>query len=349
MRGGLVGCGAIANRSHMPVWRSLKNVEIAALCDPNEDAMRSTARRFSVPGSYRELTHMLQKENLDFIDICTPQATHLELAIQSMEAGLHVFIEKPMGMTLSEADEIVSASRKYNVKLCVCHNMLFSTVVQEARSLIADGAIGDLTAVEIEALDRRAGKLSERSHWYHSLPGGIFGEYLPHPVYLQSAFLGKINNVTATARKFSGFDWVTADHLNVLFEGEHGVGALTMSFNSPRFSFKTRIIGTEGLLELDHCSLTIIRGKHRGARFPELILEKLNLSCQMMIGAASSALWSLTGRRFYKEGHKRLIPQFVNSIREDLEPPVTGEDGRETIRVIEEILQQIGSAKPNLK
>lgn len=342
LRGGLVGCGSVAIRVHMPVLRSMTNVEIAAVCDPNEDAAVATARRFSVPGTYRDLSQMLQREKLDFVAICTPPATHLELAIRSMEAGLHVFMEKPLASTLGEADEMVSASKKYNVKLCVAHNMLYSPVVRKARSLIANGAVGDLTAVEIESLDRRTGKLSERDHWFHNLTGGILGEYLPHPVYLILDLLGSIGNVKATGRKFSEFEWVAVDHLNVLFDGENGAGALTMSFNSPRYSFRTRIIGTEGLLEIDNCALTIIRGKHRGVRFPELILERLNLSYQMMTGAASSAIWALAGRRFYRDGHRILIPQFVRCIREDLKPPVTGEDGRETIRVIEEIWRQIG-------
>jgi predicted dehydrogenase len=175
------------------------------------------------------------------------------------------------------------------------------------------------------------------------LPGGVFGEYAPHPVYIVTALLGSISRVKAIARKFSEFSWVTADHLNVLFEAENGVGALTMSFNSPRYSFKTRIFGTEGLLDIDNCALTMTISKYRGYGAHALALEKLNLSYQMVKGAVSSSLKAATGRRYYKASHQSLMRQFISSIRNDLEPPVTGEDGRETIRVLEEIWKHLDS------
>ena len=75
-----------------------------------------------------------------------------------------------------------------------------------------------------------------------------------------------------------------------------------------------------------------------------LALEKLNLSYQLVKGTVSSSLKAATGRRYYKAGHQSLMRQFIISIRDDLEPPVTGEDGRETIRVLEEIWKQIDLA-----
>jgi len=341
LKGGIVGCGIIANRSHMPVWRALKNVEIVAACDQNEDAAMATGKRFAIPRIYGDLSHMLEKESLDFVDICTPPLTHFQLSIQAMEAGLHVLVEKPMATGLREADEMVSASRQHGVKLCVVHNSLFTPVVQAAKSLVANGAIGDLVAVEVELLDRRGGALGRQNHWCHNLPWGILNEYAPHPAYLQLAFLGNIHSVKAIARKYSEFPWVTADELKVLVESEKGVGSFTISCNSPRDSFTLNVFGTKGKLHLDNLALTMTRSRYRGNRVDELVLDQLNLSFQLLAGVVSSSVGVFLGRRYYKAGHQVIIQKFVESIRDNLDPPVTGEDGRETIRILEEIWKQI--------
>ena len=342
LRGGIVSCGAIAVISHMPVWRAMKGVEIVAACDRNESAAAAMAKRFSVPRSYQDLSYMLEKESLDFIDICTPPDTHALLSIQAMEAGLNVLVEKPMAVSLSEADDMIAASRRHGIKLCVVHNFLFTPVVQEAKSLVSKGAIGDLIAVEVRSLDKRDGALSKRGHWCHTLPGGIFGEYAPHSVYLEWAFLGEIHSIKAVSRKTSEFPWVDADELRVLVEAERGLGSFTVSCNSHNKSFEMDIFGTKGRLHLDNHALSMTRSRLRGNRTDELVLDQLYLSGQQLVGAVSSFVMAALGRRWYKVGHQALMQGFVRSISDNIEPPVPGEDGRETIRVLEDIWKQIG-------
>ncbi len=341
LRGGIVGCGTVAAISHMPVWRATKDVEIVAACDINESAAAAMARRFNVPRSYQDLSHMLEKENLDFIDICTPPSTHAPLSVRAMEAGWNVLVEKPMALNLSEADEMLAASRKQGVKLCVVHNILFVPAVRAAKSAVAGGAIGDLLAVEIKSLDRRDGALSRRGHWCHTLPMGIFNEYAPHSIYLELAFLGKIHSVKAISRKISEFSWVTADELKVLVEAEKGIGSFTVSCNSHNKSFEIDIFGTRGRLHVDNFTLSMTRRRFRGNRTDELVLDQLYQSGQQLAGAVSSFLMAALGRRWYKVGHQALMQRFVGSIRDNTDPPVPGEDGRETISVLDEIQRQI--------
>jgi len=342
LRGGIVGCGTVASISHMPVWRAMKDVEMVAAYDINEGAAAAMARRFNVPRSYQDLSDMLEKESLDFIDICTPPDTHALLAIQAMEAGWNVLVEKPMAVSLNEADDMLAASRRQGVKLCVIHNLLFIPAVQAAKSAVAGGKIGDLLAVEVKSLDRRDGALSKRDHWCHTLPGGIFGEYAPHSIYLELAFLGRIHSVKAISRKASEFPWVAADELRVLVEAEKGIGSFTISCNSHNKSFEVDIFGTRGRLHVDNFTLSMTRRRFRGNRTDELVLDQLYLGSQHLAGAVSSFLMAALGRRWYKVGHQALMRGFIRSIRDNIAPPVSGEDGRETIRVLDEIWRQIG-------
>ena len=342
LRGGIVGCGAVATLAHMPAWRTQKGVEIVAVCDQREEAAKEFARSWGIPGIYRDFSQMLQGEELDFVDICTPPLTHFPLAIQAMEAGLHVLVEKPMALGLSDADEIVSAAKEHNVRLCIIHNKLFSPVVQAAKSLVDTGTIGELVSVEIHSLDVGEHLLSQQSHWCHNLPGGIFGEYAPHLVYLAVAFLGNIRSVRAITGKCSHFSWVTADELKVLLEAENWVGALTISCNSPKPSLTVDIFGTKRNVHLDYYPQTMIQSRSRSGKFYNLILDRLDLLLPVLTAAASGTVSRFQGRKRSTIGHQVIIQKFVESLRDNVDPPVTGEDDRETIRVLEEIWKQIG-------
>jgi predicted dehydrogenase len=342
LKGGVVGCGLITHVAHMPAWRHTKDVSIVSVCDQNIDVAKETARRWGVSKVYDDLSKMLQREKLDFVDVCTPPATHHKLAIKAMENGMHVLVEKPMAIDLSGADEMIAASLKYGVKLCVSHNFLFTPVVQAAKSLVAEGAIGDLVAVEGHDLLSTEKVLRRENHWSYDLPGGVFGEHSPHLMYIGSAFLGKIESVHAIARKCSKFPWVRADELKVMVEAEKGLGVFTNSLNSSRFSFTLEIYGTEGKLYIDNVKQTIIHTHGRSNRTHALVWDQLNSTFQMMAGAAYISIQSLLGRKWYKIGQYALFEKFVESIQHNLVPPVTGEDGRENVRLLREVWRQIG-------
>jgi predicted dehydrogenase len=346
LKGGIVGCGGAASIFHMPAFRDLKGSQIVAVCDQRQQAALEAARRFGIPRAYGDISQMLRKENLDFVDICSPPQTHFQLSVQVMEAGLHVLVEKPMAFSVSEADKMVSVSHRNGVKLCVVHNLLFSPVVQKARQLVDSGAIGDLTSVEVNILARGDGAISREDHWCHSLPGGIFGEFAPHALYLASAFLGTINSARAIAMKHSDFPWVIADELKVMLEAENGLGAFSISCNSPRPSLTMDIFGTRRILHLNNFAMSMIQHESGTYRIPDLLFDELKSGLQLATGIVSSLLRVASRRRWYEIGHHILIRKFLESVTNNMEPPVTGEDGRETLRILEDICRQVNISNP---
>ncbi|MBN2186599.1 MAG: Gfo/Idh/MocA family oxidoreductase [Dehalococcoidia bacterium] len=341
LKGGIVGCGGAASIYHMPAFRNLKGIRIVAACDRREQAALETARRFGIPRTYGDISQMLEREKLNFVDICSPPQTHFQVCMEAMEAGLHVLVEKPMAFSVSEADKMVSVSRKNEVKLCVIHNLLFTPVVQKAKHLVDSGAIGDLTGVEVKILSRGDGAISKEEHWCHCLPGGIFGEFAPHALYLASAFLGTINSARAIAMKHSSFPWVIADELKVMLEAENGLGAFTISCNSPRPSLTMDIFGTKRVLHLNNFAMTLIQHESGSYRIPDLLFDELKSGLRLTTGAVSSMLRVASSRRWYEIGHRVLIRKFLESVTGNMDPPVTGEDGRETLRILEDICRQV--------
>jgi len=187
---GVVGGGHIVKHRHIPIFKKMKDVKVSAICDKQESIARSVAEQFGIKHYYTNLSNMLKEEEFDVVDICTPPQTHVSLTIEAMEAGCHVLIEKPMALNVKEVDEMFRVSKRENVKLCVVHQNLFNPAVQKAKHLVDAGVVGDLISVDVGTFVRRDNYMCLNSkHWCHTLPGGIFFEILPHPVYLLQAFL----------------------------------------------------------------------------------------------------------------------------------------------------------------
>ncbi len=343
LRGGIVGCGAVANLAHIPGWRSAKNTEIVAACDSNEEAAIKTAKHWGIPGIYQDFTEMLRKEKLDFIDICTPPQTHYQITIQALKAGLHVLVEKPMAFNVSQADEMITAAREHGVKICVAHSRLFSPIIQKAKKLVDKGAIGNLLMLDIHIFGASEKFLENQKHWCHNLPlpGGLFHEVASHPIYLALSFVNNIHSVKAIARKTCSFPWVRADELKVLLEGENGSCAFTVCFNSPEDLFTMDLFGTKGHIRIDHITQSMWLKRPRSTRFHDLILDRLDLMRPVITAALYSTMERFQGRQLNRLDHHLIIQRFAESLRNNSTPPVTSEDGRKTISLLEEIWKQL--------
>lgn len=342
LRVGIVGCGAIASIRHIPAFLKLKrNVIIQAVCDKNENVARDTARKNGIPEAYADLSQMLVKENLDVIDICTPPQIHAPLTIEAIESGCHVVLEKPMALKTADCDEMITASQKHNVKLCVIHNQLFYPPVIKARKLVAEGAIGDFVGMRIFMSDPKDEMIMREGFWIHQLPGGVIGETGPHPVYKSLAFIGKVKNVDVHARSFLEHPWAPFDDFRIELEGEKSSSSIVISYSSNRRASTIDLMGTEGALHLDLLSMLLIRQGKNGTMKPlALAGSSLGIAAQIISGVAGNAFLVLTGQgEFY--GHNTIISGFVNSILNNNQPPVTGEQGREAVRVMEMITNRL--------
>jgi len=339
LRVGIVGCGEIA-QVHITAILKIKRVELVAVCDVNEDLARQTAKRYNISSHYTDLSELLLKEQVDIVHITTPPQTHMALATQAMKAGCHVLVEKPMALNLNEADEMIEAARINKVRLGVVHNQLFLPAVIRAKAMIEKGTIGDLIGMSITDCDpRNSYEMLNREHWCHKLPGGIFGEMLPHPLYLATAFLGRLEASTVYCRKLSSYDWLAADELRVILEGENSVATIIASVNGPRTTTALDIFGTKASLHVSISNGVLIR--YTGSRIDHFSrgLENIRTAYQWLADTASIAL--RVALRRYHTGHYHLIERFIESLQNNTELPVTAEEGREVMRLYQAITSQI--------
>jgi len=348
---GVVGGGHIATHRHIPIFKKIKDCEVFAVCDSEESVARNVASRFGIKNHYTSLSDML-RASPDVIDITTPPQTHFSLAIEAMEAGCHLLVEKPLAMTYKEVDEMFRISKRYNVKLCVVHQNLFNPAVQEAVRLVKNGSVGDLISVDAGTLVRRDNYMcTNGNHWCHKLPGGIFFEVLPHPVYLLQIFLKDIEPAYTLTKKLSSYDWMKADELRVLCNAKNGVGSVLSSCNSPFHGDTLTVFGTKMCVQVDLWGRTVIKYKTRTQDPVSVGKSNLSLASQFLgiLGTTvSNSLTAVSGGEKVS-AHYGFLYEFVKAIKTDGKLPATEEEAKENVRIVDEICRMIDRSLSNAK
>jgi len=339
LRVGVVGCGTIAQSHHIPSLVKVRDAEVVAVCDTNQELARLVAKRFNINKHYGTLAEMLETKEVDMVDICTPPQTHLMLSLSAIERGCHVLVEKPMTLSLKEADEMVAASKANGVKLCVAHSMLFYSPVMKAESMVREGRIGEVIGIDMRmSIPRDDDRLLDREHWFHKLPGGVLAEMLPHPVSLAQAFLGSLEPTAVDVGKLGSYDWVVPDELRVILKGKKGIATIACSCNWVERVIVFDTFGTAKDLVVDlRNNVLITRGRETSSL--RALSRNLGDGSQYLAGAVYRALQVIAGR--LRIGHYILIRRFIESIQNDTEPPVTVEQCREVVRVCEKIVTQM--------
>lgn len=148
LRVGLIGAGTIAFSAHLPAIRRLRDeLELVAVADIRADNAERAAREFGAEAHYTDYHELLAREDLDFVDICTPEFLHAEQTEAAAAAGVHVFCEKPMAASVEEADRMIDACRRAGVKLMIGHSRRFTGRYQQIRAAIDRGDVGEVRYV----------------------------------------------------------------------------------------------------------------------------------------------------------------------------------------------------------
>ena len=164
LRAAVVGTGAISQVMHVPILVERTDVQVAALADADIHKARTVAQRFGVPEAVSP-EEALVREDLDAVVLCTPNHLHQEQAITALEAGKHVFVERPVALTAAGAARVVEAARKAGTSLVVGLPHRFRPEASALRSFVAGGEMGTLHAVRGIWLTRRVPV--NRPTWRH--------------------------------------------------------------------------------------------------------------------------------------------------------------------------------------
>jgi len=152
---GVIGCGGIAQSIHIPGYQRIENVKVVACCDIVESLAKSVAEKFSIPRYYTDYARMLEREELDAVSVCTPNALHKDPTVMALERGVHVLVEKPIAANAEEGAEMVRAARRAGRLLIVGFQERFNPYAQLLRKFAESGDFGWIHYIRAVYMRRR--------------------------------------------------------------------------------------------------------------------------------------------------------------------------------------------------
>ncbi len=170
----VVGCGAVLERCHLPVLQTLKGIEVVALVDTEVDRVNQVADALNVQRRYRDYRAMLADAPVDIVAVCAPPQYHAEIGLAVLDAGKHLFMEKPLALCLDDADRLVDRAAASPAKALVGFNLRWHRLVRDAQRVVADDGVGTLETMHT-TFTSRTGFVMQGSEWRrrHGLGGEV--------------------------------------------------------------------------------------------------------------------------------------------------------------------------------
>ena len=302
----VIGCGSWG-RNHIRVYNDLEKATLIAIADISEKATIEFKERYSIEW-YTEPEKIFKRKDIDAISICTPTTTHADLAIQAIEAGKHVLIEKPMTNTIREAKYLINAARKHGVHLTVGFVERFNPAVTKAMNVISEGEIGDIILAHTRRVSRRPNRIGDV---------GVIKDLAIHDIdIIHHLFKAEEKTVFSSAGCIANdFE----DYANILVCYDDNKSAFIESnWLTPRKIRTLHITGTEGIIYIEYTSQKIVIENQKWMYQPFLN------HCEPLF---------------------RELESFVNSILIDAPPEVTGEDGLRALEISEAALLSAKSGR----
>jgi len=341
---GLIGCGRVAH-IHMNAYKAIKTVNVVAVSDTDINKAKAFAKPYKIAKTFSNYIDLFESKDLDLVDICTPTSTHEPIVRDAAKYGLNILMEKPMGLNSEECERMIEESRKHGTKLCVCHNQLFFPYVQHLKS-VADSEGFNLVSFRTSHRENfewlKAHGLAQP--WNVSPEHkGILWEVGTHLAYLQLHFLKDINEVYALGVKAKYPVW--DDFIVLLRTSSQKWGIMEISWVAQESEIVYEVIDSTG--------------RRVQTYLPHgYIIERTQESHANVAGVARNFLtdekrlvtkwWKFAKDQVKKPqlGHLNLISSYVDALEKGANPPVTGEDGRNAIKLLECIEQSLKERNP---
>lgn len=248
---GILGCGDVCEVKSGPAFNKIDRSRLVAVMRRDEAKARDFAQRHRVPRFYTDAQDLINDKEINAVYIATPPASHEDYAIQVMESGRPVYIEKPVALNSESCERILKASERLGVKASVAHYRRGLPVFKKIKNLLEANAIGTPSLVLCNTLQAPSKKMNTDGYWRTDPAisgGGLFFDLAPHQLDIFYWLFGKPTHVHGLSLNQKG-SYTAPDLTNVeaVFENKvylHGLWAFNVSNGSEVES--TEIIGDKG-------------------------------------------------------------------------------------------------------
>ena len=199
LRFALMGCGRIAKRhSDLLGTKQIDGAELACVCDIVPEKARAIGERFNIPW-YTDVVTMMEEQSPDVVSILTESGRHAEHVVQLAPFGKHLLVEKPMALTLADADSMIAACNAAGIKLFVVKQNRFNVPVVKLREALEDGRFGRLVMGTVRVRWSRNQAYYDQDSWRGTwkLDGGVLTNQASHHIDLLEWMMGPVRSVFA--------------------------------------------------------------------------------------------------------------------------------------------------------
>jgi len=333
---GLIGSQFIAS-IHADSFQKIKDAELLAVMSPTPGHASKFAEKFNIPKHFTELDAMLAMDEIDMVVLGAPNFLHCEITLKVAAAGKHIVVEKPFCLNLAQADRMIEACKNAGVKLMYAEELCFAPKYVRLKSLLDEGALG--LPVLLKQSEKHDGPHAPHFWDVERSGGGVTMDMGCHAFQFFRWLNGnnQVKSVYAQMSTMVHMDKTKGeDNSIIILEFENGVTAMAEeSWTKPGgMDDRAEVHGTEGVAYADVLQGNSIQTySNKGIGYA---VEK----------AGHTVGWSYT---MYEENWNYGFPQemehFVDCVKNDKEPLVTGEDGRAVMEIIFAAYESAGTGK----
>lgn len=342
MRYALIGCGRISPNH---VAAALRNqLDIVALCDSHPQNMQERIAQFSLEGRqipcYTDYHRMLEQERPQLVTIATPSGSHAGIALACIAAGCHIIIEKPIALSLPDADAIIDAAARQGVKVGVCHQNRFNKSIQMVREALESGRFGKLFHGTAHVRWQRDREYYQQALWRGTWQwdGGALMNQCIHDIDLLRWMMGdEVTEVMAYTDRLA-HDYIEAEDLGLALvrfaNGSYGMIEGTTNVYPRNLEETLYLFGQTGTVKVGGKSVNTIEKWF----FED---EQDDLEHVIVKAEAQEAPPNV-----YGFGHTPLYADMLDAIAQDRTPYVDAAAGRRALELVLGIYQSAALGKP---
>jgi predicted dehydrogenase len=326
----IIGCGNIAP-FHAEAIKNIDSAELTAVCDLDKDRAEKLGEQYSVE-AFSDFSVMLEKADVDVVNICLPSALHEKCTIEAAHAGKHIIVEKPLDITIEKCDNIIAACELNNVKLAVIYQNRFKKAVSMVENAINEGRFGKLTLADAQVKWYRSQEYYDSADWRGTWEfdgGGTLMNQSIHFIDILQSLMGPVKSISAKCATLAKNIEVEDTAVAILqFEnGALGVIEGTTAAYPGMFG-RIGIHGSKGSAVIEGEAITYweFEDKQSG---DENVVSSFTLK--------SSGGDNDPNSNFSHEGHKLQIEDMVKAIHKNRKPKIDGCEGRKAVEIIKTI------------
>jgi predicted dehydrogenase/nucleoside-diphosphate-sugar epimerase len=335
VRAGMVGAGNICE-FHVAAVKALPDVEVVGVVDIDKARAREAARKWDIQ-AFDSLEELVSA-GANVVHVLTPPSAHARVALEALERGCHVLVEKPVAESIEDALAIGRLAKARGLVASVNHSLLYDPQIKRALDKVSSGALGRVVSVDIlrgsEYPPFAGGPLPP----HYRDAGYPFRDLGVHCMYLIQAFLGQIEDVKGEWSSLGGDPNLAFDEWRALLRCERGVGEFQLSWNTKPMQSQVIIHGTRGVLRVD--LFAMFHGQRQATPLPkaaERLINAFTDSVQPLVDVPIG-VWRFARKQVKPyQGLRDLVADYYHRLDRGLPPPVTIEDAANVVYWVEKV------------